>query len=142
MNSFTWSSEENDWIFLGGQYNEDFNNWKVPINNGQFLQNILKDMRKTEETWSKYAGSVKFNEIHREGKPTITINSYNDQCCEHMTINGMWDVFSIIDSQNKDKEWDIFIHQSRFPLEYTKLHVKSIMEDSEADQYIVQNLTW
>ena len=36
MNSFTWSTEENDWIFLGGQYNEDFNNWKGPINNGQF----------------------------------------------------------------------------------------------------------
>ena len=37
MNSFTWSTEENDWIFLGGQYNEGFNNWKGPINNGQFL---------------------------------------------------------------------------------------------------------
>ena len=38
MNSFTWSTEENNWIFLGGQYNEDFNNWKGPINNGQFCQ--------------------------------------------------------------------------------------------------------
>ena len=45
MNSFTWSTEENDWIFLGGQYNEDFNNWKGPINNGQFPQQNLKDMR-------------------------------------------------------------------------------------------------
>ena len=48
MNSFTWSTEENDWIFLGGQYNEDFNNWKGPINNGQFRQQNLKEMRKTE----------------------------------------------------------------------------------------------
>ena len=50
MNSFTWSKEENDQIFLGNQYNEDFNNWKGPINNGQFLQQNLKEMRKTEET--------------------------------------------------------------------------------------------
>ena len=27
MNSFTWSKEENDWIFLGDQYNEELNNW-------------------------------------------------------------------------------------------------------------------
>ena len=26
LNSFTWSTEENAWIFLGNQYNEDFNN--------------------------------------------------------------------------------------------------------------------
>ena len=32
MNSFTWSTEENDWIFLGNQYNENFNNRKGPIN--------------------------------------------------------------------------------------------------------------
>ena len=41
MNYFTWSTEENDWIFLGDQYNEDFNNWKGPINNGQFRQQNL-----------------------------------------------------------------------------------------------------
>ena len=27
INSFTWSTEENDWIFLGDQYNEVLNNW-------------------------------------------------------------------------------------------------------------------
>ena len=26
MNSFTWSKEDNDWIILGDQYNEEFNN--------------------------------------------------------------------------------------------------------------------
>ena len=63
MNSFTWSTEENNWIFLGGQYNEDFNNWKEPISNGQFRQKNIKEMRKAEETFSKYAGPVKFNGI-------------------------------------------------------------------------------
>ena len=42
MNSFTWSTEENYWIFLGNQYNEDFNNWKEHINNGQFRQQNIK----------------------------------------------------------------------------------------------------
>ena len=28
MNSFTWYTEENDWIVLGDQYNEYSNNWK------------------------------------------------------------------------------------------------------------------
>ena len=103
MNSFTWSTEENDWIFLGDQYNEDFNKWKGPINNGQFRQKNLKEMRKTEKTCSKYAGSVKFNGITREGKPAITIKSNKDQCHEHMTRNGIWDVFSITEPQNKKK---------------------------------------
>ena len=66
MNSFTWFTEENDWIFLGNHYNEDFNNWKGPINNGQFRQKNIKEMRKKEETCSKYAGYVKFNGIPRE----------------------------------------------------------------------------
>ena len=26
MNSFTWFKEDNDWTFLGDQYNEEFNN--------------------------------------------------------------------------------------------------------------------
>ena len=47
INSFTWSTEENDWVDLGDQYNEDFNNWKGPINNVQFRQQNLKEMRKT-----------------------------------------------------------------------------------------------
>ena len=38
MNSITCSTEENYWIFLGNQYNEDCNNWKGPIDNGQFHQ--------------------------------------------------------------------------------------------------------
>ena len=42
INFFTWSTEENYWIFLGNQYNEDFNNWKEHINNGQFRQQNIK----------------------------------------------------------------------------------------------------
>ena len=101
MNSFTWSTEDNDWIFLVNQFNEDFNNWKGPINNGQFRQQNMKEMRKTEETYSKYAGPVKVNGIPRKGKPAISIKSYKDQCRENMIRNGMWNVLYIVDSQNK-----------------------------------------
>ena len=66
MNSFTFSTEENDWIVLGDQYNGDFNNCKVYIDNIQFRQQNLKEMRKTEEISSKYAGSVKFDGIPSE----------------------------------------------------------------------------
>ena len=48
MNSSTWSTDENDWIFLGDQYNEYFNNWRGPINNGQLRQKNLKEMINTE----------------------------------------------------------------------------------------------
>ena len=27
MNCLTWSIDENDWVVLGYQYNEGFNNW-------------------------------------------------------------------------------------------------------------------
>ena len=33
MNCFTWSKEENDLIVPGDQYNEEFKNWRGPINN-------------------------------------------------------------------------------------------------------------
>ena len=61
MNSFTWSKEENDWIFLGDQYNEDLKNLRGPIKNGQFRQQNLKEKKNKEETCSKYVGFVEFN---------------------------------------------------------------------------------
>ena len=62
----------------------------------------------------------------------ITIKSYKDKCREHMIINVIWGVFSIADPQNKEKKWDILLHQSRFPLEYVKSHVQSLLKGSEA----------
>ena len=99
-------------------------------------------MRKTEETCSKYAGSIRFNVIPKEGKLAIPIKSYKDQFCEHIIINRMWGVFSITEPQNKEKEWDLLLHHSKFPLESVKGFVQSLLKGSEAYQYIVQNLTW
>ena len=50
MNCFTWSKENNDWIVPGDQYNEECKNWRVPIHNGQFRSQTLKDKRNTDET--------------------------------------------------------------------------------------------
>ena len=97
---------------------------------------------KTEDKCSNYAGYAKFNGIPREGKPSIPIKSYKYQCREHIIRNGLWDVFSIPDPRNKEKRWDLLMHQSRFPLDYVKSHVQSLLKGSEADQYVVQNLTW
>ena len=54
----------------------------------------------------------------------------------------MWDVFSLPYPRNKNKRWDLLLHQSRFTLEYVKRHVQSLLKGSESDQYVVQNLTW
>ena len=142
MNCFTWSKEENDWIVPEDQYNEDLKNWKGTIHNGQFRSQTLKEKRKTEDTCSKYAGSAKFNGIPREGNPAIPIKFYKDQFREHMIRNVMWGVFSLPDPRNKKKRWDLLLHQSRFPLDYVKRYVQSLLKGSEADQYAVQNLTW
>ena len=56
--------------------------------------------------------------------------------------NGMCDFFSLPDPRNKEKRWDLLLHQSRFPLNYVKSHVQSLLKGSEADQYVFQNLTW
>ena len=59
-----------------------------------------------------------------------------------MINNGMWDVFSLPDPHNKEKRWDILLCRYIFHLEYVKDHVQSLLKGSEADQYVVQNLTW
>ena len=102
---------------LRDKYNEEFNDWRGPIKNGQFRQQNLKEKIKKEETCSKYAGSVKFSGIPRQGNPAIPIKSYMDQCREHTIKNGMWYVFSIKYPHNKEKKWDLLLHQSRFTLE-------------------------
>ena len=60
----------------------------------------------------------------------------------HMIRNGIWDVFSLPDPRNEKNNWDLLLHQSRFPLDYMKRHIQSLQKGSEADQYIIQNLTW
>ena len=47
----------------------------------------------------------------------------------------MWDVLSLPDPRNKEKRWDLLPYQSRFPLEYVKHHVQSLLKVSEADHY-------
>ena len=59
-----------------------------------------------------------------------------------MIINGMWDDLYLPGPLNKEKKWDLFLHQSRFPLEYVKYHVNSLYKISRADYYVVQNLMW
>ena len=82
----------NDWIVPEDQYDEESKNWRGSIHNGQFCSHNLKEKIKTEEICSKYSGSAKFNGIPREGKSSIPIKSYKDQCREHMIRDGMWDV--------------------------------------------------
>ena len=84
MNCFNWSKENNDWIVPEDKYDEELNNWRGHIHNGQFHPQTLKEKRKTEETCSKYAVSAKFNGIPREENPVIPINSYKDKCREYM----------------------------------------------------------
>ena len=72
----------------------------------------------------------------------IPIKSYKDQCREHMTRNGILDVFSLLDQHNKEKRWDLLLNQSLFTLDDVKRHVQSLQKCSEANQYVVQNLTW
>ena len=53
----------------------------------------------------------------------------------------MWDVFSLPDTHNKDKKWDILLPQYIFPLDYVKCHLNIIHKGSKTEQYVVQNLT-
>ena len=141
-NCFTWYKYNNDWIVPGDQYDEEFNNWRGPTHNSQFNSQTLEEKRKREKICSKYAGSTKFNVIPMKVKSVIPIKSYKYQCHDHIIMNGIWDVFSLTYQRNKENSWDILLHQSRFPLEYVKRHVQSLQKVSEADQYVVQNLTW
>ena len=65
INCFTWSKEDINWIFPEGNYNEEFKNWRLLIHYGQFFLQALKEMIKTEETYTNYDGSSGFNGIHR-----------------------------------------------------------------------------
>ena len=59
-----------------------------------------------------------------------------------MIRNGLWDVLYLTDPHNKERKWDLLLHQSRFLFDNVKRHVQSLQKGSEADQYVIQNLTW
>ena len=130
MNRFIWSKDNDDWIVPEDQYDEEFKNWRGPIHNGQFHSQTIKEKQKTKEACSKYSGSAKLNGIPREVNPAIPIKSYNNQCREHMINNGMWYVFSLPDPRNKENRWDLLLLQSRFPLDYVKIHEQNLLKGS------------
>ena len=52
-NCFTWSKENNDWIILGYQYNEEFKNCRGPIHNGHLRsQNVHRTFKKRRHALS------------------------------------------------------------------------------------------
>ena len=131
LNCFTWSKEQNNWIVPGDQYNEEFKNWRGPIHNGQFRPQTIKKKIRTERVCSKFSGSIKFNGIPREVNLEIPIKSYKGLCRDHMIKNGIWHVFFLPELRNKEKKWDILLHQSIFPLEYMKHHIKILQKHSK-----------
>ena len=54
----------------------------------------------------------------------------------------MWYLFSLPQPQNKDKKWDLILHQSIFTLDRVKRHVQILQKGSKADKYVLQNLAW
>ena len=41
-----------------------------------------------------------------------------------MISNGMWEIFSLPDPHNLEKNWDLLLNQSRIPLDSVKHHTK------------------
>ena len=57
-----------------------------------------------------------------------------------MIRDGIWGVFSLPYTHNKEKEWDILLRQYQFPLDYRKPYVKTLNKSYKADHYVVRNL--
>ena len=142
INCFAQSKQDNDWIVPADHYNKEFNKWRGPIHNGQFRSQTLQEKIQIEETCTKYAVSTKFNGIPREEKTEIPIKSYKDKWHEPMIRDRMWDALYLPYPRYKQKKWGLLLHQSRFPLDYVKLHVQSLQKGSEAYHYMVQKFSW
>ena len=54
----------------------------------------------------------------------------------------MWYIFFLPEPWNQENNCYLIIHQSIFPLDYVKLHIKSLKEGYEVDPYMVHNMTW
>ena len=54
----------------------------------------------------------------------------------------MWYIFYLPGPTNKDKKWNLFLHQFRFTLDYVKHHAKILQKDFKEYKYMVQNLKW
>ena len=59
-----------------------------------------------------------------------------------MISNRTWDIFSLPYPHNKEKKWDILLHQSQFYLDYVKHYIKVLKKYSKVDQNVAQNLKW
>ena len=76
-----------------------------------------------------------------EGKgETIQIRKYKDTCWRHIILHDIYDVFSILDSFDTTKTWDLFHHTARFTLLTVVSHVEELRKTG--DKHTIDNLDW
>ena len=139
---YTWSISESKWMIPISQLNTSYTRMKGPVHPGQYRPKGVKEERKTKEACTTFSG-IRFSGVPKEGKGSIPIRTYKDQCRSHMIRHGMWDVFNFSDPKNPSMHCDLFKKHSRFSLAYVKAEVAKMQTDKgRVDSYIIQNLRY
>ena len=140
VNSYSYCEAQTKWTIEARQNIEGWSKIKGPVNVGQYRPRGVKSEMKTQETCTRYDGTKLDGLSGTNEQPMMSISTYKGLVRMHCIKNGMWDAFHIPDPRNKALKWDVFRHQSKFPLAYVSKYINDFKNSPECDNYARQNL--
>ena len=121
-----FSNKESDasWTYTG-TYDENKPRRKGAEHIGMYRMPGFKYSTKIKDNCTTFTGTSPYNGITpKDGSPTMTLSNYKQSTRRHMIINGLFDIFVIVNTEGQ--EFDLFSSHSLFLEDDIKTHVDTL----------------
>jgi hypothetical protein len=120
---FTYNKTDQTWVYPEkDNYDTTKPHRKGAEHIGMYRMPGFKYSTKIKETCTSFTGTLPYNGITpKDASPIMTLTSYKQSTLRHMIINGLYDIFVIINPAGK--KFDLFSSHSLFLEDDIKEHV-------------------
>jgi hypothetical protein len=135
---FTYDESEKSWIYTG-TYDKNKPRRQGPEHIGMYRMSGFKYATKIKDNCTTFTGTSPYNGITpKDGSPTMTLSNYKQSTRRHMIINGLFDIFVIVNTEGQ--EFDLFSSHSLFLEDDIKTHVQNLR--ASGCLFVIENLMY
>ena len=123
---FSYNEETKSWAYIG-TYDVDKPRRKGAEHIGMYRMPGFKYSTKIKDNCTTFTGTTLYNGITpKDDSPTMTLSNYKQSTRCHMIINGLFDIFVIINTTPGGENFNLFSSHSLFLEDDIKEHVATL----------------
>ena len=106
--NYSWVDADKEWRVKKTFFDEHilWTKKKGPVHVGQFREQGVKEQAKTKDRCSTFNGTKFKSLIAKENEVSMWLETFKEQLCRHMIINGIMDVFNMPDPNDPTIKYD------------------------------------